>query len=72
MKTTEIKFGLYEVDQDPCGCGLPERHELQAISEDENKLKEFCKANFGKEPGKPEKFSWDNYFIIKPFVTKLV
>lgn len=61
----EKTFKLIEVDQTPCGNGNPEIYHTKAVSNDPEKLKTYCKETFGKEVGKPEVFSWDNYYIIE-------
>jgi hypothetical protein len=60
-----IQFGLYKVQID--GNGVRDISTLEAISDNEEKLKTYCKEIFNKEVGKPEIFSWDDYFIIQPY-----
>jgi hypothetical protein len=66
----EIKYGLYRIKID--GNGMCDRSTLEAISDSEEKLKNFCKVNFSKEVGKPEIFSWDDYYVIQPYKMKVV
>jgi len=72
-----MSFALIEVDQGPCGNGMPAKYRDVAVSDSLEMLEEHCLVRYGKpiqtklNPlGCPEPFSWDNYFIIEP--TKVV
>jgi len=52
------------VEVEISGNGVSDIYRTKAISEDKIKLEEYCKKTYGKEIGKPDKFSWDNYFLI--------
>ena len=72
-----MAFQLVEVDQGPCGNGLPARKTTVAISNIPESLAEYCMDKFGKpiqtkfsSSDCPEPFSWDDYYIIEP--TKVV
>ena len=41
-----------------------DRHYHRATSKSKELLKDYCKEVYGKEVGKPEKFTWENYFLI--------
>jgi hypothetical protein len=45
--------------------GGSDGHDVKAISNSINKLNDYCEKKYKKKVGKPEIFSWDNYFIIE-------
>ena len=45
--------------------GGQDGHYQRAISKSKEKLNEYCEKTYGKKVGKPEVFSWDNYFVIE-------
>lgn len=45
--------------------GGSDGHYERAISKSESDLYEYCEKTYGKKAGKPDVFSWDNYFIIE-------
>ena len=53
---------LYRVEID--GNGVRDKHYEIAISNSVDKLTSYCKDTFKLPVGKPEKFSWDDYYII--------
>lgn len=58
-----MNYKLVEVEINGNGGG--DFHRTKAISDDYTKLEDYCKKTYGKEIGRPEKFSWDNYYLIK-------
>lgn len=66
----EIHFGLYRVESD--GNGERDKYTLVCASDTEEKLKFYCKETFNKEVGKPEIFSWDDYFVIQPYTINII
>lgn len=67
MKTYE----LIEVDLTPCGNGLPERRTVIAVGS-ETLLDQYVKREFNKPVGKPDTFTWDNYYEIHPSTIKVL
>ena len=74
-----MAFALIEVDQGPCGNGMPARKTTVAVSNTLESLVEYCKDRYGKpiqtkfsSSDCPEPFSWDDYFIIEPTKTVIV
>jgi hypothetical protein len=74
-----MAFALIEVDQGPCGNGLPARKTTVAISDSNFKLTGYCLVKYGKTVqtkfdslGCPEPFSWDNFFVIEPTKVTIV
>lgn len=63
----EIKFGLYLHRRSDSE--LPDTSKLIAISDSQEKLQLYCQTTYNKEIGKPEVFSWDDYFTIEPYKT---
>ena len=53
---------LIRVEADGNGGG--DRHYHLAMSHDEQALEEYCLKTFKVPVGKPEKFTWDDYYII--------
>jgi hypothetical protein len=49
----------------PDGNGMRDTENQIAISNEEQKLKDYCKEVFGLPTGKPKKFSWDAYYVIE-------
>lgn len=58
-----MNYILIEVTPD--GNGVSDRERQIAISRDRPKLERYCYNTFGLLVGKPAKFSWDSYYIIK-------
>jgi hypothetical protein len=52
--------------------GGSDGHYERAISESKEKLAEYCEKTYGKKVGKPEVFSWDNYFIVEETKIKII
>ena len=67
--TKTIKFGLYRKINEHNE--FSSSGELEAISDTEDKLKDFCKTSFGKEINEEVGYE-EEYFIIKPFSVKVV
>ena len=63
-----MNYKLIEVETN--GDGGRDGHYERAISDDKEKLIKYCEETFEKKVGKPDIFSWDNYFIIEE--TKIV
>ena len=62
-----MSFQLVEVETNGSAdmYGGSDGHYVRAISNHVNALIDFCYKTYKKSVGKPEVFSWDNYFIIE-------
>ena len=58
-----MNYELIEVESS--GTELPNRKFIRAISNDKQKLENYCLEVYGKKTGEPKPFNWDNYFIIE-------
>jgi hypothetical protein len=74
-----MAFALIEVDQGPCGNGMPARKTTVAISDSLEKLVEHCSVRYGmpiqtkfSSSDCPVPFSWDNFFVIEPTKVTIV
>lgn len=61
---------LYQVKRD--GNGVRDEHKGIAISKSKDNLVEYCKREFGLDIGEPTKFTWDDFYLIKPSKIKLI
>ena len=58
-----MNYILVEIEID--GNGVRDKETPRAISTDKSKLKMYCLNTYNVPVGKPDVFSWDNYFVIK-------
>ena len=67
-----MSYKLIEMDPMPGGNGLPEGERELAIAEDEQALHQHCLTQLKSAVGKPDKFSWSKYYIIRSSETAIL
>jgi hypothetical protein len=61
MKTLNYVLIRVEID----GNGVGDRYYHIAMSKSEQTLRNYCENELHRKVGKPEEFSWANYYLIE-------
>lgn len=59
-----MNYELVEVES--TGTELGNAYFQRAVSDDKQKLENYCLEVYGKKIGEPKPPTWENYFIIRP------